>query len=270
MSGIDERRRLSFGRIAERYDASRPSYPPELVDAILAFAAEGIGRAPRRAIEVGAGTGIATELFAARGLHVRAIEPSAEMAAVWRRRIVRAGLVAELELRDFEDDAPAEGAYDLVYSAQAWHWVRPEAGYHLARRALVPGGALAAFWNRVDWSRCELRDALLDAYERSGVTGGLCGPMCPAEGEIPDLGVTWREQTSALGRYRDVEERRWDWTIEYSPSRYAALLGTHSDHILLAEPVRERLVDDLRTAIEGHGGRLRLPMTAVLCLARAD
>jgi len=58
---MDERRRLSFGGVAELYDRSRPSYPPALVDDVLEFAGVGPGEADR-ALEVGAGTGKATVL----------------------------------------------------------------------------------------------------------------------------------------------------------------------------------------------------------------
>ena len=60
-------RRLTFGVVAELYDRMRPSYPLALVDDVLAFA--GVGRA----LEVGAGTGKATVLFAARDVEVVAL-----------------------------------------------------------------------------------------------------------------------------------------------------------------------------------------------------
>jgi trans-aconitate methyltransferase len=65
--------------VAELYDRARPSYPAGAIDALLAHGALAPGD---RVIEVGAGTGKATELLAARGLRVLALEPSAEMAAV--------------------------------------------------------------------------------------------------------------------------------------------------------------------------------------------
>jgi hypothetical protein len=58
---MNEARRLAFGSVAELYDRSRPSYPPALVDDVLGL----VGVAPR-VLEVGAGTGKATVLFAAR------------------------------------------------------------------------------------------------------------------------------------------------------------------------------------------------------------
>jgi SAM-dependent methyltransferase len=76
-------RRLSFGEVAELYDRARPSYPEALVEDLIELAGAGT------ALEVGAGTGKATVLFGQRGVSVLALEPSAEMAAVARRRCAR-------------------------------------------------------------------------------------------------------------------------------------------------------------------------------------
>src|SRR5579864_279036 len=104
-------RRLAFGEVAELYDASRPSYPSKLIDDVLTLAQ--IGPAPgdapgrhRQILEVGAGTGKATTLFASRGVGVLAIEPSEQMAAVARRNCASFPEVEIVET-DFECWDPA-------------------------------------------------------------------------------------------------------------------------------------------------------------------
>ncbi|MGZ4350604.1 MAG: hypothetical protein ACXVRX_08795, partial [Solirubrobacteraceae bacterium] len=61
----EDEQRLAFGQVAELYDRARPSYPAAAIDAVLAHGrlAPGV-----RIVEVGAGTGKATELLAGRGL----------------------------------------------------------------------------------------------------------------------------------------------------------------------------------------------------------
>lgn len=61
-------RALSFGSAASAYERFRPGYPDELVDEVLASA----GRPVRTALEIGAGTGKATRVFAGRGIAVTA------------------------------------------------------------------------------------------------------------------------------------------------------------------------------------------------------
>ncbi|MBO0871565.1 MAG: SAM-dependent methyltransferase, partial [Micromonosporaceae bacterium] len=63
MLGVSDRA-LSFGAVAEAYERFRPAYPVELVDTVLRYAT----RPVRTALEIGAGTGKATRLFAQRGI----------------------------------------------------------------------------------------------------------------------------------------------------------------------------------------------------------
>src|ERR1700744_4942951 len=93
-------RRLVFGEIAALYEASRPSYPEALIDDLVAWASHGVDRPS--ALEIGAGTGKATRLMAARGVAVTAIEPSSEMAAVARRLAVLTGGAVDPIQSDFE------------------------------------------------------------------------------------------------------------------------------------------------------------------------
>ncbi len=257
---MDDRRRLSFGGVAELYDRSRPSYPPALVDAVLEFAGAGEGD---RALEVGAGTGKATVLFLERGLQVVAIEPSAEMAAVAGRNSAGYENVT-IEQIEFERWRPDGRPFRLVFSAQAWHWVKPDPGFGAARAVLEPGGALAVFWNRPDWGATELGDALGAAYRRSGDGGGdLMDPNSPGE-----PGDWFSEIEDTLG-FGGAEERTYRWGATYTTAQYVDLLGTQSANLVLEPAKRERLLTDIAGVIGDHGGRFELSYLTRLCLARA-
>jgi SAM-dependent methyltransferase len=260
---MDEKRRLSFGVVAERYDRSRPSYPPAVIDDVLEFA--GAGSADR-ALEVGAGTGKATVLFAERGLSVVAIEPSAEMAAVARRNC--AGFAAvSIEETEFERWQPDGQRFRLVFSAQAWHWVAPEVRYAAARAALEPGGALAAFWNIPDWDTCELRDELREAYRRSGEGDGTGDPFHPsAQPGHHD----WPAEIAATSAFDGADERYHRWRSTYTTQQYVDLLGTHSANLVMSDAQRERLMSDIAGVIDAAGGEFELPYLTQLCLARAS
>src|SRR4051812_41998026 len=119
MREFNEARRVSFDARAELYDAARPAYPDALADDVLA-------RGGRRVLEVGAGTGKATLVFARRGASIVAIEPGANMAAVLRRNT--AGHDVIVEHTTFEA-WPIAGTFDMVMAAQAFHWVDPRVRY---------------------------------------------------------------------------------------------------------------------------------------------
>jgi SAM-dependent methyltransferase len=259
-------RRLSFGAAADRYDRMRPSYPTELVEDVLAFA----GLSPEDlTVEVGAGTGKATTLFAARGATLTAIEPSAEMAALARRNCALYPRV-EVVQAEFESWEPPGGTCGLVYAAQAWHWIRPDVRYVKARRILRHGGALAAFWNRPDWSSCELSTEIDEQYRR--VAPEMlpdAGPMRPGVGAMPLL---WGDPTGeirASGGYGPPVQRSYRWQRAYSTEQYLELLQTHSDHLMLAPDRRLFLMEAVAAAIDRAGGQLQLDYVTQLTLARA-
>ena len=254
--------RLVFGEDAEAYEASRPSYPDALIDDLVAWAGP-----ERRALEVGAGTGKATRLLAARGVAVLAVEPSSEMAAVARRATATTPGV-EIVVADFEQADLHGRRFPLVYAAQAWHWVDRPAGYVKARAALQPRGRLVVFWNRPDWRGSTMRDALDDVYERI-VPDLPDGPSYPRGREDLDAGAAWEQEIATAEGFADPEVRRYDWALRYSADGYAALVATHSDIRMLDAERRRALLEAIRDAIRDHGGMLELPMYVRACMARA-
>ena len=135
---VNREQRLVFGEVAEQYDRHRPAYPDALVDDLVELA--GL-EADALVLEVGAGTGKATSMFAARGIRVLAVEPSAEMAAV-ARRVCAGYREVRIEQADFERWDPAGREFALMFAAQAWHWVEPAVGFAKAASVLRPGGVL--------------------------------------------------------------------------------------------------------------------------------
>lgn len=256
-------RRLVFGEVAELYDRHRPTYPRALIDDLIAEAALDGTKA---VLEVGAGTGKATVLFAARGIPVIAVEPNAEMARV-ARRSVGEHVEVEVEESDFEAWDPRGRQFPLLFSGQAWHWVRPEVGLVKAREVLVAGGILAPFWNRVAWEHADVRPILLDVYDRVAPELSRDGPMHPAN-LLTDAGDHWEAQIAAVGGLSGAEIRVYEWQLDYSAGEYAGLLATASEIRLLDTARRESFLTAITEAIEAHGEPVGIPMRTQLCVAR--
>lgn len=256
-------RRLVFGEVAELYERHRPTYPPALIDDLVALAKLDGSEA---VLEVGAGTGKATVLFAARGIPVVAVEPSAEMAAV---AAVSVGGYAgvQIEQSDFEAWDARGRRFPLLFSGQAWHWVRPEVGLAKARDVLLPGGILAPFWNRVAWERAEVREALLDVYDQVAPELSREGPMHPAN-LLTDASDHWDAGIAAVDGLSGAEIRAYEWRLDYSAEEYAGLLATASEIRLLDDERRGPFLAAITAAIEAHGEPVSIPMRTQLCLAR--
>jgi SAM-dependent methyltransferase len=256
-------RRLLFGEVAELYDRVRPGYPSELIDDVLSVAAVG---SDGRALEVGAGTGRATSLFAARDIEVVCLEPSAEMAQVARRNCSRFPRVKVID-SSFEEWDLQGTRFKLLFSAQAWHWVRAEVRYSRAHAALEQRGVLALFWNYPVWKGSPVRAALDEVYERRA-------PHLQSGGSGFATSGTHRNENDQAGEiersglFGDVEVRHYQWSETYDTHRYIALLSTHSDHRTLGDGELRNLLDGVREVIDGSGGALTLDYVTNLYLAR--
>ena len=265
----DHERRLSFGSVAEQYDRHRPSYPSEMVDAVLEYAG---ARQGDRILDVGAGTGRATLLFAERGLQLTAIEPDPGMAAVASKQAATAGLTIEIIGTDFEHATLADHHFRALISGTAWHWVTPGLRNRLAARVLRPGGALAPFWNRPQWRENPMRPAIDAVYRELEALFGArpSGPMNPS-GEPPQVrnaGEWFELEFRGDSNFTGVDARVYRWSQRYKSHEYLALLGTHSDHILLPAEARDRLYRGVAAAIDAAGGSFELGYETLLCLAR--
>lgn len=263
MDGMREQR-LVFGEVAELYDSARAGYPDALVEDVLSFAgSDGQGL---RAAEIGAGTGKATVAFAARGVPIVAIEPSAAMAAVARRNTAQFPDVRVEEI-SFEDWPAPKGTFGLLFAATAWHWVTPEVRYVKAAEVLAAGGVIALFWHRVRWQGEALRGELENVYRRRapdllaqepslpGVTSARTGDRLAAE-------------IAGTGLFRDVTTREYPWSATLTAESFTNLLLTQSGHRMYPEEPRARLFDGVREIIAVHGGRVVIPFASLLAMAR--
>ena len=250
---------MAFGRVAEQYERARPSYPAAAIDEALAYA--GL-RPGERVVEVGAGTGKATRLLAARGHHVLALEPDPAMAAICRR-LCDPDLV-EVRETDFESWSP-EAATGLLFCSQAWHWLDPQLRWRRAAEALRVGGAVAALWTFPIWDRIALRAALDRVYEQT-VPNMVAGfPLHPGS-RAERVAGNWSDEVGE--GFAEVRIGMHDWARAYTAEEYTEMIATHQDHIRLSPESREALLGGVGEAIEGVGGSFEMFFRTTVCLAR--
>lgn len=247
----DRSRAESFGAVAELYDRVRPSYPRELIDALL------VDR-PRRALDVGCGTGIVAALLAERGCDVLGVEVDERMAAVARSR----GLA--VEVASFEQWDAGARRFELLSSGQAWHWVDPVAGAERAAAALAPGGTLGVFWNFGE-PPANVAERIDPIYRRLAPGLERYSVLLGGEDRRADSAVAG---IAASGAFEDARVRTFAWSRVYDTELWLELLQTHSDHQTLPDERRALLLREVGDAIDSLGGAFELPYRAVLVTAR--
>lgn len=230
----ERHRAQSFGSVAQQYDRFRPSYPPELIDDLIALG-------PADALDVGCGTGKAARLLTERGLPVLGVEVDAQMAAVARSHDI------EVEVSAFEAWDPRDRRFDLLVCGQAWHWIDPHIGVPKAATVLRPGGTIALFWNR-SWLTGEVKEEL-DGVYRYRAPELLKPPESAADDEPPYVADLGRS-----GLFEKPFSRRYPWQATYTTQEWVQLVQTHSDHLVLEPKRRVALAADVADVIDAHGG----------------
>jgi len=248
----------SFDGVAELYDTYRPGYPIELIEDIINISAI---QPDGRILEIGSGTGKATLLFAGRGYSILCLEPGHNLIDVAARNLAAFPQVSFVKSRFEEWDSDQE-KFDLVISAQAYHWVPENIRYEKTASVLKPGGYLAAFWNMYPGMDGELRQELDQAYAEYAPE--LVLPEKPVDTLIDD-----RANSLRTSRYfENVVVKQHPWSIRYSTREYLGLLNTYSDHLRLSEQRRGKLLNAIAALIERNGGYIDRPYLAVVYLAR--
>lgn len=230
----------SFGAAARAYDQHRPRYPARMIDDLVAAGVDD-------ALDVGAGTGIASRQLADRGVDVLALEPDPRMAELAAEKGIHT------EIAKFEEWDAGEQTFDLVLFAQSFHWVDPDVALPKVRRLLTDRGRLALAWNRlfpVTPSRSDFAPIYRDYMEPGS-------PLVTAMPTAPGLDA---------GRVDDVIEKAgftlrqhiYPREAHYGREEWLDLVFTYSNHLVLpaetASELRDRLAAFIGTAGVTVGG----------------
>jgi SAM-dependent methyltransferase len=248
------KRALSFGSVASAYERFRPGYPGELVDEVLAYA----GRPVRTALEVGAGTGKATRVFASRGIAVTATDPDPAMLLELRKHVP--GTVEAVQAA-FED-LPLTPAYDLIFAAASLHWTQPEQRWARVAAMLTPDGIFASCGGEMHLADPEVGHSVAAARAELLAEDGVPSP----DGTPADSAMQWPGTEllrSAL--FTDVRQSTIERRFAVPASEYIGQLSTISAYLELPEAVRGQVFDRILTVLPA---RVSLVADITLHLAR--
>ncbi len=225
----------NFTTQAEAYGRSRPGYPVELVELLLARAGVAAGDA---VAEIGAGTGIFTSLLSGRGLAIAAIEPNDAMRAQAR------------ELADvrwlpgtFEETGLASASQRWAVAAQAFHWADPERALPEMRRILAPGGCLSVLWNDRLNERSAVLTRTVEAIHRNapGYDEGY-------------RGQDWAKVLASTGDFAGVALDSVEHVVTMSRERYLGLCRSHNRLSVTAGPERfAAFLHELEELLDAQG-----------------
>ena len=129
-----------FQAAADAYERSRPDYPSQAIDRLVQELE--IGRAAT-VLDLGAGTGKLTRMLIHTGARLVAVEPVDAMRHTFVEAVPGVPVVGgTAEAMPF-----ADGVFDAVIIAQAFHWFHGVDALQEIHRVLRPSGRLGLIWN---------------------------------------------------------------------------------------------------------------------------
>lgn len=200
-------------------------------------------------LEIGPGTGQATQDLAGRGLAVTAVERGASLARKLQEQVSGSAVAVAHAL--FETWPLPLTRFDAVASFTAWHWPDPEVRAGKAHAALRPAGVLATV------TTSHVRGGSVDFFEQAQECCELWDPSTP-----PGLCLTESSTVPEAVDEVDVSPlfgpplcQRYEQELSYTTTEYLDLLMTYSGHRSLPRPAQRGLLGCIKDLIDSrHGG----------------
>ncbi|MCL2885114.1 MAG: class I SAM-dependent methyltransferase [Oscillospiraceae bacterium] len=257
--------RLTFNEDPENYNRFRPTYTEKLFEDVIRFSDLSSSSA---ALEIGIGTGQATLPFLKTDCKITAIELGDRLAQFTRKKFADYKNL-DVITQDFESAPLDENAYDLIYSATAFHWIPPEIGLPKVHRLLKSGGVFAWFsLQPAPAPECAVvHEEIEKVYEKYNRY---------FSGEKPEIDQRRQNEEKLLARvnafkqygFVDIQDKLYHGSRIYNSSDYVALYSTYSDHKAIPECDRIPFLEEIGKAIDRCGGKFTFADTMLLCMGR--
>lgn len=253
MRGVTMDFRKTYNKIPEKFDKWRPRYCDELFSFIVEYANIDENK---KVLEIGPGTGQATEPFLKTQCDYLAIELGKEFVDFTRNKFRAYGnfdiVNGDYENYDFKDQQ-----FDLVFSAATIQWIPETIGFSRTYELLKPGGIFAMFMTRTEYKTPNesLFNKIQDVYK---------------EHFIIEQKYTCKLNYENVVNYgfEEFSYRDWKKTRTYDADDFIHYIGTHVDHITLKEPHKSNFYKGVRNAVLEAGNKITLNDTIALYLVK--
>ena len=225
---------------------------------LFAFLNDRVGNGPeKRVLEIGPGTGQATEPVLRTGCEYHAIELGEHLC---RKMNEKYGRLPNFNIvnDDFITHDFGDMKFDMIYSAATIQWIPQDIAFTKTFELLKPGGTLAMMLTSSEYrsdneALYEKIQAIYDEYYKPDIPythGKFIYTAAPEYG------------------YSDVEKFEFKGQRVFTADEYVQFSGTHCDHIVIPEPIRNEFFEKLKNAVLEAGDRIVFNDTYVLYLTR--
>ncbi|MDF2943600.1 MAG: methyltransferase [Herbinix sp.] len=245
--------RKVFNSIPEEFDKWRTRYCDELFADVIEYAKLESGKT---VLEIGPGTGQATEPILKTGCSYLAIELGENLAEYTKNKFSSYENF-QIVNADFETYDFGQNQFDLVYSAATIQWIPEEIGMPKVYDILKSNGTFAMMLTRTDEKSANepLYLKIQEVYSEFFHPG-------------TEYTCDFKYDNTEKYGLTDMECHHYYDTRELNADEYISWISTHAPHLTLQEPYKSKFYAGIKDVILSFGNNIKLYDTIVLYLAR--
>ncbi|MBI5038011.1 MAG: class I SAM-dependent methyltransferase [Candidatus Kerfeldbacteria bacterium] len=240
----------TFSTIPEQYDKARLDYPSQMFRDVIQYA--GLKKSDP-ILEIGIGTGKASEPFVRRGNAYVANDISIGLVTIARRNLKRYRRVKYI-IKPFENIKLPKNRFGLIFSAQTFHWIKPSTRFSKTHALLKPGGTLALMWNYNYYDRGIGKMALRLHKKYSRARGGKADAII--------------KQLKAHKQFTHVTLKEYQRNLHMTHQEYITMQTSFSWYLALSEKRKKQALADLKHIVSRFPKNIPIPIRTKLVMAK--
>lgn len=251
-----------FKDVISDYEIARPGYPVELFTDIVNFS---ILTNDAKILEIGSGPGQATDYFVKNRYSITGLEIEKKQVQYLLGKYSKHRNFNSI-CSSFEEYDGLEESYDLIISATAFHWIKPEVGYPKAYNLLKKNGVMVVFWHMS--SIIEPQTEMLNEIRN------ICRNIAPefddylSLEEAEDLHNRRISEIQTNNLFNKPVSMVYRWDDEYTTERYLKLINSFSNFHDLDNNKKKAILEAIRDYIDRKNGKVIVPQEVRLYMAK--
>lgn len=251
-----------FKDIISDYEIARPGYPIELFNDIVDFSKL---KNDAEVLEIGSGPGQATDYFVKNRYSITGLEIEEKQVQYLLEKYSEYHNFNSI-CSSFEEYEGSKGTYDLIFSATAFHWIKPEVGYPKAYNLLKKNGVIAVFWHMssIVEPQTEMLIEIRNIYRKLAPEFDDYVSLNEAE-DLHNLRLSEIQTNNLFDR---PVSRIYRWDDEYTTERYLKLINSFSNFHDLDSDKKKAILETVADYINSKNGKIVVPQEVRLYMAK--
>ena len=254
--------KMFLEKIIDDYEIARPGYTPELYNDIIEYSTI---KNDGKILEIGSGPGQATKYFVKNQYDITGLEISEKQVQFLLHKYSEYHKFNSI-CSSFEDYNCLNETYNLIFSATAFHWIKPQVGYPKAYNLLKRNGVMAVFWHlaSVIEPKTEMLNQIRNIYRKYAPELDDYISLDEAE-DLHNLRIS-QIQTNNL--FNNSVSKIYRWDDEYTTERYLKLMNSYSDFHAIDNDKQKAILDSVTDYIDSKSGKIVVPQEVRLYMAK--